>query len=120
MVSLNNHPHQPKVREFYIPYDSTYEETLEKHFNRTDKELRDEGYELDIIAGKSVKETLEQSFGKDARQYIDKFFEDLNGGIRRDSTEGFLGWAAGNVKKSAVLMSMSVVVQQPTAIIRDL
>ena len=101
-----------------IPYDSTYEETLEKHFDKTERELKDEGYELDIIAGKSVKETLEHSFGKDAREYVDKFFEDLNGGIRRDGSENWLAKAAGNVKKAAVLMSMSVVVQQPTAIIR--
>ena len=101
-----------------IRYDSTYDETLKKHFNKTERELKDEGYELDIIAGKSVKETLEQSFGKDAREYIDKFFEDLNGGIRRDGSENLIAKAAGNVKKAAVLMSMSVVVQQPTAIIR--
>ena len=72
----------------------------------------------DTMATESVEMYLQNSFGKGATQYIDQLLKDLNGGARVDSTVGIINKMTGLFKKSAVFGSVSVVVQQPSAIAR--
>ena len=72
----------------------------------------------DTMATESVEMYLQNSYGKGATQYIDQLLKDLNGGARVDSTVGIINKLTGLFKKSAVFASLSVVVQQPSAIAR--
>ena len=65
---------------------------------------------------KAIKSTLESAF-PGAKDYINKWLTDINGGIRSE-TVGALEKLMSNAKKTAVLASASVAIQQPSAIIR--
>ena len=66
----------------------------------------------------SVGASLENAHGQAAVKYIDQLLKDLNGGAIGDPREAFgKGWMS-KFKKASVIASMSVVVQQPTAIVR--
>ena len=64
----------------------------------------------------SVRAALQNAYGVQAVQYISRLLTDLNGGARVDPTTGFINKMMGKFKKGAVFASMSVVVQQPSAI----
>ena len=72
----------------------------------------------DTMATESVEMFLQNAYGKGATKYIDQLLKDLNGGARPDSTTGFINKMMGLFKKGSVFASMSVVVQQPSAIAR--
>lgn len=59
---------------------------------------------------------IEQKYGKEAYSYLKRYLADLNGGVQRDSVEN--GKLLSLWKKSSVMASLSVAVQQPTSIIR--
>ena len=72
----------------------------------------------DTMATESVEMFIQNAYGKGATKYIDQLLKDLNGGARTDNTTGFINKMMGLFKKGAVFASMSVVVQQPSAIAR--
>jgi hypothetical protein len=61
---------------------------------------------------------IQNAYGKGATGYIDQLLKDLNGGARTDSTTGIINKMMGLFKKGAVFASLSVVVQQPSAVAR--
>ena len=61
---------------------------------------------------------IENAHGGAAVSYIDQLLKDLNGGARSDPRETVAKALMSRFKKSSVMASLSVVVQQPTAIIR--
>jgi hypothetical protein len=65
-----------------------------------------------------VNAYIENAYGSGATDYIEQMLKDLNGGARTDSRTGFINKMMGKFKKGAVFASMSVVVQQPSAIAR--
>ena len=65
-----------------------------------------------------VNAYIENAFGTGATGYIEQMLKDLNGGARTDSTTGIINKMMGLFKKGAVFASLSVVVQQPSAIAR--
>ena len=65
-----------------------------------------------------VNAYIENAYGTGATGYIEQMLKDLNGGARTDSRTGFINKAMGLFKKGAVFASLSVVVQQPSAIAR--
>lgn len=65
----------------------------------------------------SVRTIMTNRFDKFATNYLDKFIQDLNGGITAEESS-FLSSLFTKMKKSAVAASTSVVIQQPTAIAR--
>lgn len=67
---------------------------------------------------KSVDMLLQNAHGKAATAYIDQLLRDLNGGVRADASAGIINKGIGMFKKGAVFASLSVVVQQPSAIAR--
>ena len=66
----------------------------------------------------SVKGTIQNSYSPAAVDYVKNLITDLNGGARGDSTTGFINKMMGLFKKGSVFASLSVVVQQPSAIAR--
>lgn len=66
----------------------------------------------------SVKGAIQNAYGRQANNYINKLLEDINGGARSDPDAGIINKLVGLHKKGAVYLSASVVVQQPSAIAR--
>jgi hypothetical protein len=65
-----------------------------------------------------VNPAIENAFGSAATGYIEQMLKDLNGGARNDQRAGLMNKMMGLFKKGAVFASLSVVVQQPSAIAR--
>lgn len=65
----------------------------------------------------SVKNSLENAYGRKALEYIDQLMVDMNGGVRVKD-DGIMNRLTSVFKKNAVMLSASVVVQQPSAMIR--
>ena len=64
----------------------------------------------------SVNGVIENAYGAEATGYFDQLYQELNSGAISDPRESdMLKWV-GKFKKAAVMLSMSVVVQQPSAI----
>lgn len=72
----------------------------------------------DTMATESVEMFLQNAHGKAASAYIDQLLKDLNGGAISDPRETLGKSLMSNFKKASVMASLSVVVQQPTAIVR--
>ena len=72
----------------------------------------------ETLATEGVNQYIQNAYGRAATAYIDQLLKDLNGGARTDSTTGIINKGMGLFKKGAVFASMSVVVQQPSAIAR--
>lgn len=66
----------------------------------------------------SVKGTLADIYGDAPVNYIKQLLTDLNGGARVDPTASIIDWGLSKFKSAAVMASASVVIQQPTAIMR--
>lgn len=66
----------------------------------------------------SVKGTIQNAYSPAAVSYVKNLITDLNGGARTDSTTGFINKMMGMFKKGSVFASLSVVIQQPSAIAR--
>lgn len=69
-------------------------------------------------AVQSVNADIQNIYGKAAIDYIDTLLRDINGGARGDSTLAVAAKNFSKFKKAAVMASLSVVVQQPSAIAR--
>lgn len=63
-----------------------------------------------------VRQMIQQTSGKAAVDYIDQFLQDLNGGLRADPRETVERALLSSFKKAAVSASLSVAIQQPSAI----
>lgn len=61
---------------------------------------------------------LEKTYGSNVRNYLGTLIDDLNGGFRGGGDTSPLDSLLSKFKKNAVFMSTSVVVQQPSAILR--
>lgn len=95
-----------KYHAFVLPLDN-----FDRVFNSY--QVVDDKYE-------SVKEFIKNSFGSKAVNYIDDLIRDINGGIIQETGVDIISKLTGLFKKNAVFASMSVVVQQPSAIGRVL
>ena len=71
-------------------------------------------------AGISVSAAFETAWGTEAADYVKTLMEDINGNILTDPREDSLNSLVSRFKKNAVFASLSVVVQQPSAIGRAL
>ncbi len=66
----------------------------------------------------SVRTALHDAFGDNADNYLNELLKAINGGVLHDSSAQFADRMISKFKKSKVMASLSVIVQQPTAIIR--
>ena len=72
----------------------------------------------ETMDSESVISFLENAHGAASVSYIDQLLKDLNGGARSDPRETIGKALMSRFKKTAVMGSLSVVVQQPTSIVR--
>ncbi len=78
-----------------------------------------EVYKTELVdTNESVKLAIEKRTGSAANAYIVKYMQNLNGGVRSDATEALANGLLGNFRKTRVLGSGSVIVQQPAAFLR--
>ena len=68
------------------------------------------------VVGDSIRTMLTAKRGTNAVKYIDQFIDDMNGGANTDPRESFGSRMLSMFKKNAVMMSLSVAIQQPSAI----
>lgn len=66
----------------------------------------------------NIKKEIERAFGPEAIKYYKRFINDANGSVISSSDDSFADVLISRYKKGAVLASMSVVVQQPSAMFR--
>ena len=85
-------------------------ENLNKVFNYQRK-----GDDRDTI---DVKAEIARVYGQSAVDYITTFIKDMNGNVRNEASSGLMAKTLRLFKKGAVFASASVVVQQPSAVMR--
>lgn len=68
----------------------------------------------------SVKGFIQNAYGEQANQYVSQLLKDLNGGARVDPRESMAKSMIGKFKKASVFGSLSVIIQQPSAVGRAL
>ena len=66
----------------------------------------------------SLKAEITKKYGKEANDYILQLLRDLNGGARRESAASILDKGLTAFKRSATMLSLSTIVQQPTSFVR--
>lgn len=66
--------------------------------------------------GKSIKEEIERTYGKEGNKYIDKLIADINGSLNKD--KNLWDKLSQNMKVASVAGNIRVALQQPTAYIR--
>jgi hypothetical protein len=91
-------------------------DTLQRVINYQPMTLDAEGNEVKAQA--NVKTTLTNAYGKYTMQYIQEFVKNVNGGIRSDSLDNLWNRGTSMFKRAAVMGNASVVIQQPTAMMR--
>lgn len=72
----------------------------------------------DKASSKSVQAAIQNAYGEGAVKAIDQLLKDINGGVRADSTASAINTMISRYKKGATMASLSVVVQQPSSILR--
>lgn len=87
-------------------------ETLNKVLNYQTEAIKG------VKTGQSVKQAIENKFGTGAAECMQNLINDLNTGVRGDQRDRFSNKMISLYKKNAVLANLSVIIQQPFAIIR--
>ena len=100
-------------------------DTLSVPLDNFQRWLRYQSFETDAKGkrtynDKTVSQTLTDVYGKEMQEYISNFLTDVNAASSRATNDGLLDKAIGVFKKNAVLASLSVAIQQPSAIGRAL
>lgn len=91
---------------FTLPLEDFYR--VYNYKERADIESEEDG----------VTRRLEEAYGKAVTAYIDQLLVDINGGTRGDPRASALDKGLATFKKAKVMGSLSVVIQQPSAIVR--
>ncbi len=66
----------------------------------------------------SIKQKIDRAFGAKANGYIKQLLTDINGGVTQQAGAGVVNKMISLAKKNAVFGSLSVAVQQPSAVAR--
>ena len=66
----------------------------------------------------TVKSVISETFGKDSVKYVEDLFTDLNAGAKPDPKGTFIAKLTSLFKRNAVMLNLSVAIQQPSAILR--
>ena len=66
----------------------------------------------------AVRAYIQNAYGDSAVSYVDQLLKDLNGGAVSDPREGFAKGLMTKFKKAKTMLSLSVIVQQPTSVVR--
>ena len=72
----------------------------------------------DAEANASVSSAFESAMGTDYKKYVEQLMKDINGNVMSDGRVGGMNSLIRKFKKNAVFASMSVMIQQPSAVCR--
>lgn len=61
---------------------------------------------------------IQEKYGNEMNEYIVQLIRDLNGGARRDAAAGIIDKGITQFKRASTMASLSVLIQQPTSIVR--
>lgn len=75
---------------------------------------------IDQKAPSSIKQQLDMIYGSNANRYIKQLLTDINGGVTKQAGADYVNKMIGLAKKSSVFASLSVAVQQPSALARSM
>lgn len=82
-------------------------------------EDKGEGENINPQSRMTLRALVQQKLGKDAAAYLERYLADVNGGPQVDPADkGFFARGLTAYKKAAVVGSASVVLQQPTSVVR--
>lgn len=70
------------------------------------------------LIAKSVKESIEKSYGPEAKEYFISLIKDINGVSNKDGSSGIANKFLSNYKAASVGANIRVAIQQPTAYVR--
>lgn len=73
---------------------------------------------IESVDAVNMRTSLDNAYGEGAARYIDTLINDLSSGVSYDAGEEFSTKLLSSFKKLAVMANLSVVVQQPTAVMR--
>jgi len=93
-------------------------DTLQRVINYQQVSLDEKG--KTIPGEDNVKTALKNAYGEAVMSYINTFVTQVNGGIRTDPLDSLWNKGTSMFKRAAVMGNMSVVVQQPTALMRGM
>ena len=93
------------------------QDNINRIYNFKDLKWDDEA-EAMVGTGMTVKQLLDAKEGEDAGKYLELFLASINNGLTIDPTEGLTNQLISKFKKGAVYASLSVAIQQPSAICR--
>lgn len=93
------------------------QDNINRVYNFKDLKWDDEA-EAMVGTGMTVKQLLDAKEGEDAGKYLELFLASINNGLTIDPTEGLTNQLISKFKKGAVYASLSVAIQQPSAICR--
>ena len=79
---------------------------------------KDKGNKKYSVEAYSVKSFLQNKYGTRANDYIKKFLNDVNGGIKGDSSEDISNKLITLMKRGSVMANLSVAIQQPSSLLR--
>ena len=66
----------------------------------------------------SIKQLMENSYGKEAVEYFNNLYREANSGAITDKLEEDSKWLLSRFRKNSVAYSLSVLVQQPASVVR--
>lgn len=89
-------------------------------FNAKQKSIIDETNAKNNVPDKMAKSLIRQVYGDAFTQYYRILLDDMSGGITPDPSEATADKLIGKFKKNAVFANASVIIQQPSAILRAL
>lgn len=78
-------------------------------------------YKTPVVEGEtpsSIKQQLDMVYGDKANKYIKQMLTDVNGGVTKQAGADVVNKMIGLIKKNSVFASLSVAVQQPSALAR--
>lgn len=67
-------------------------------------------------SGDGIRQQMLRKHGEASVDYVDTFLKDVNGGVRADKRESVFNTMLSGFKKGAVSASLSVAIQQPSAV----
>lgn len=67
-------------------------------------------------SGDGIRQQMLRKHGEASVDYVDTFLKDVNGGVRADNRESAFNMLLSGFKKGAVSASLSVAIQQPSAV----
>ena len=75
-------------------------------------------YSDSVAESQSIKQLMENHYGKEAVDYFDNLYKEANSGAITDKLQKDSKWLLSKFRKNSVAYSLSVLIQQPASLVR--